>query len=172
NGVFTDGVQQEVPLYSVFNYGRPITSPNILPTISASEPSRLFPTAGYVNYNDVKMSSYYYSGLATATNASGTIIPINEFYVRDYVWLANYLSDWRVYTPISLGSVVNAKNNLNGTVTITFSQAHNLTRFQEHTYTFQSHEYWQLMYLYPLLLPFQHLTQTISCQHPLGRGAQ
>ena len=130
NGVFTDGVQQEVPLYSIFNYGRPLTSPNILPTISASEPSRLFPTAGYVNYNDVKMSSYYYSGLATATNASGTIIPINEFYVRDYVWLANYLSDWRVYSPVSLGSVVNAKNNLNGTVTITFSQAHNLTRFE------------------------------------------
>jgi hypothetical protein len=130
NGVFTDGVQQEVPLYSVFNYGRPITSPNILPTISASEPSSLFPTAGYVNYNDVKMSSYYYSGLATATNASGTIVPITEFYVRDYVWLADYLSDWRVYTPVSLGSVTNAKNNLNGTVTITFSQAHNLTRFQ------------------------------------------
>jgi hypothetical protein len=129
NGVFTDGVQQEVPLYSVFNYGRPITSPNILPTISASEPSSLFPTAGYVNYNDVKMSSYYYSGLATATNASGTIVPITEFYVRDYVWLANYLSDWRVYTPVSLGSVINAKNNLNGTVTITFSQAHNLTSF-------------------------------------------
>jgi len=130
NGIFTDGVQQEVPLYSIFNYGRPITSPNILPTISASEPSSLFPTAGYVNYNDVKMSSYYYSGLATATNASGTIVPINEFYVRDYVWLANYLSDWRVYTPVSLGSIINAKNNLNGTVTITFSQAHNLTRFE------------------------------------------
>jgi hypothetical protein len=35
-----------------------------------------------------------------------------------------------VYSPVSLGSVINAKNNLNGTVTITFSQAHNLTRFE------------------------------------------
>jgi hypothetical protein len=130
NGLYTDGVQQEVPLYSVFNYGTPITSPDILPTISTAQPSTLYPTAGYVNYNDVKMASYYYSGLYTAKNSAGTTIPINEFYVRDYVWLANYLSTWQVYTPNSLGSVINAKNNLNNTVTITFSQPHNLARYQ------------------------------------------
>ena len=130
NGTYTDGVQQEIPLYSVFNYGRPITSPNILPTISNLQPSNLYPTAGYVNYNDVKMASYFYSGLPTAQNFAGTTVPINQFYVRDYVWLANYLSTWQVFTPISLGSVINAKNNLNNTVTITFSQAHNLIRYQ------------------------------------------
>ena len=130
DGVYTDGVQQEIPLYSVFNYGRPINSPNVLPTISSSEPSSLLPTAGYVNYNDVKMSSYFYSGLANARDASNVRVPINKFYVRDYVWLANYLADWQVYTPVSLGSIVNAKNNLNGTVTITFTQAHNLTKYQ------------------------------------------
>jgi hypothetical protein len=130
NGTYTNGVQQEVPLYSVFNYGTPISSPDILPTISSSQPSSLYPTAGYVNFDDVKMASYFYSGLSNAQNAAGTVVPINEFYVRDYVWLANYLADWQVYTPASLGSIINAKNNLNNTVTITFSQAHNLTKYQ------------------------------------------
>ena len=130
NGIYTDGVQQEIPLYSITNYGRPISSPDVLPTISSTEPSTLLPTAGYVNYNDVKMSSYFYSGLANARNAANVRVPINQFYVRDYVWLANYLADWQVYTPVSLGSITNAKNNLNGTVTVTFSQAHNLTKYQ------------------------------------------
>jgi hypothetical protein len=76
------------------------------------------------------MASYFYSGLATARNSSGTVIPISQFYVRDYVWLANYLADWQVYTPASLGSIVNAQNNLNGTVTITFGQAHTLKTYQ------------------------------------------
>jgi len=129
-GNYQTGVQQEVWLYNLFNYGTPITSPNVLPTLATATPSTLYPTAGYVNYDDVKMASYYYSGLSTAQNSVGTTIPINEFYVRDYVWLANYLSTWQVYTPTSLGSVINAKNNLNGTVTITFSQAHNLKRYQ------------------------------------------
>jgi hypothetical protein len=130
SGVFIDGVQQQVPLYSVFNYGRPITTVDILPTISDLQLSSLYPTAGYVNLNDVKMASYFYSGLPTAQNAAGTTVPISQFYVRDYVWVANYLSTWQVYTPASLGSVINAKNNLNNTVTITFSQAHNLKRYE------------------------------------------
>jgi len=130
NGVAIDGVQQEVPIYSVFNYGRPITDVDILPTIANTYPSELYPTAGYVNYDDVKMASYYYSGLSTAQNSVGTTIPISEFYVRDYTWLANYLSDWKVYTPASLGSVIAAQNNLNGTVTIRFKQEHNLTTYQ------------------------------------------
>ena len=130
NGTFTDGVQQEVPLYSLFNYSTSITNPNILPIISPTQPSTLFPTAGYVNFNDVKMASYYYSGLPSARNVHGTLVPLSDFYVRDYAWIANYLSDWDVFTPISLGSIVLAKNNLNGTVTITFSEPHNLTKYQ------------------------------------------
>lgn len=130
NGIALDGVQQEVPIYSVFNYGRPINNVDILPTIADTEPSKLYPTAGYVNFNDVKLASYYYSGLPYAQNSVGSIIPISEFYVRDYAWLANYLSDWKVYTPASLGSVISAQNNLNGTVTLRFNQAHNLTSYQ------------------------------------------
>ena len=130
NGVYNEGVQQEVPIYSITNYGRPISNVDVLPTIEPTQPSTLLPTAGYVNFNDVKMASYFYSGLSNAINSVGTRIPINKFYVRDYAWLANYLSEWKVFTPASLGAVVNAKNNLNNTVTITFSQAHNLSRYE------------------------------------------
>jgi hypothetical protein len=130
NGVPNAGVQQEVPIYSITNYGRPINNVDVLPTIEPTSPYTLLPSAGYVNFNDVKMASYFYSGLATAINSSGTVVPINKFYVRDYVWLANYLSEWKVFTPASLGAVTNATNNLNNTVTITFSQEHNLIRYQ------------------------------------------
>lgn len=60
------------------------------------------------------MSSFYYSGLSTARNINGTLIPLSDFYVRDYAWVASYLSDWDVFTPASIGSIINAKNNLNG----------------------------------------------------------
>ena len=125
-----DGVQQEIPLYSIFNYGRPITNPNVLPEIASNTPSTLFPDAGYVNFDDVKMSSYYYFGLSSARSSTGTAIPLSQFYVRDYTWIANQFGTWTVLTPTSLGQVVNAKNNLNDTVTITFATPHNLTKYQ------------------------------------------
>ena len=130
NGIYTDGVQQEVPLYSLFNYGRPVTDPNILPQIPAVAPPTLLPDAGYVNFNDVKMSAFYYSQLASAVDKNGNVVPIQDFYVRDYLWLANYLEQWQVYTPASIGQVIYVKNNLNGTATITFNQPHNLVQYQ------------------------------------------
>lgn len=128
NGTTTAGVEQEISINNLFNYGRPINNPNVLPTVPSVEPSLLYPDAGYVNFNDVTMSAYYYSQLATAVDINNLIVPLAEFYVRDYVWLANYLGTWRVYTPSSLGQVTNAKNNLNGTVTVTFNTPHNLTK--------------------------------------------
>ena len=129
-GVYNRGVQQEVPLYSLFNYGRAITNVNVLSTTSAENISPVFPNAGYVNYNDVKMSAFFYSQLGVAVDKNGSIVPIQEFFVRDYVWLANYLEQWQVYTPVSMGQVTTARNNLNETVTITFNKPHNLTQYQ------------------------------------------
>ena len=130
NGIYTEGVQQEVPLYSLFNYGRSITNPNILSEVSSATPSMLFPDAGYVNFNDVKSSTFYYSGLPAAVDASGIVVPLSQLYARDYVWIANYQGTWQVYTPSSLGAVTAAKNNLNGTVTITFVNEHDLAQYQ------------------------------------------
>lgn len=129
NGVATEGAQQEVPLYSLFNYGRPVTTNEILQTLPPNTPNQVYMDAGYVNLNDVKLSSYFYSGLPNGTNKNGVVVPLSQLYVRDYVWLANYLSSWQILTPLSLGQVLFAKNNLNETVTITFDQPHNLKQF-------------------------------------------
>ena len=130
NGVHNDGVQQEVPIYSLYNYQQPITNPNILPTIHYLEQQKLLPDAGYVNYNDVKMSSYFYSGLPTAVDKNGNVVTIDNFYVGEYVWLANYLENWQVMTPYSIGQVVNVRSNTNNTCTVTFAQPHNLSQYQ------------------------------------------
>jgi hypothetical protein len=130
NGVYTPGSQQEVPIYSLFNYARPIDTPDILNTINPSTPSQLYPDAGYVNFDDVRMSSYFYSGLPLAIDKNNELIPINDFYVRDYAWLANYLEDWDVLTWTPVGRVIAVRSNLNSTATVTFAQPHGLSRLQ------------------------------------------
>jgi hypothetical protein len=130
NGSTFNGVQQVVTLNNVTNYTTPITDPNILSTISPSEPNKVYSDAGYVNFNDIKMTSYFYSGLPTAINTKGNIVPIQNFYVRDYAWLANFLESWDVFTPKSLGQVITVTNNLNNTITVTFANQHNLKQYE------------------------------------------
>jgi hypothetical protein len=123
-GTYTEGVQQEVPLYSVFNYGRPITNPNILPTLPANTPNKLYPDAGYVNFNDITTFGYYYNDLNLAQT------PLSQLYVGQYVWVADYNGTWQVYTPIANGNIIQVLNNLNGTVTLEFAEPHGLTKYQ------------------------------------------
>jgi hypothetical protein len=127
NGVWTDGVQQQVPLYSLFNYGRPITTANVLPTKDSTEPSKLLPAAGYVNFNDVKAHSYFYSGLAN--NA----VPLDRLYVGDYVWIANLQGKWNVQSLVSQGQLVGASNAISNVLTLTFKTPHNLSKYQPFT---------------------------------------
>jgi hypothetical protein len=127
-GIYTPGANQEVPTYSLYNYGRPITSPNILSTTSLTYPNPLYPNAGYVNFNDVEMASYYFSGLSAAVDANSIVVPINEFYVRDYMWLANFKEKWGVFSWKPIGQVLQVVGNLNGTAVVTFAQPHNLQR--------------------------------------------
>lgn len=138
DGDYTQGMQQYVPLNKIFNYSTPITDPNVLPTKPYS-PNTVYPDAGYVNFNDVKMSSYFYSDLPNAVNKQGNIIPIENVYVRDYIWLANYLGSWKVCTPDILinnynvssppPTVINLTTNPNGTATLTFNNNHGLQKY-------------------------------------------
>jgi len=123
-GDYTYGVEQEVPLYSVFNYGRPITDPNVLPTLPVDTPNKLYNDAGYVNFNDITTYGYYYNDLNTAQT------PLEKLYVGEYVWVADYNGTWQVYTPVSNGQLVQVINNLNNTVTLVFAEPHNLTKYQ------------------------------------------
>lgn len=130
NGVGTTGSMQEIPLNTLFNYGSQVSDPNILNTTTAEASSYLYPPAGYVNFNDVAMSSYFYAGLPRAVNASGTIVPIQNFYVGQYAWLANFLNKWDVFAWKSIGQVIQVQNNLNSTATVTFAEPHNLNKLQ------------------------------------------
>ena len=123
NGVYTQGIQQQVPLYNIFNYGRPITNPNVLPTLPIDTPNILFPDAGYVSFDDVKIHAYYYFGL------TGAETPITRLYQGDYVWIANLQGTWQIMSPLSLGTVVEARNLSNGTITIRFATAQTLAKY-------------------------------------------
>ena len=128
NGVGTLGSQQEVPIYNLYNYARPISSPDVLPTLTNSYTENLYPTAGYVNFNDVKMSSFYYSGLPLAVNQESIRVPIRDFYVRDYAWLANFKADWGVYAWKPVGRITGLRTNSDSTTTITFNKPHGLNK--------------------------------------------
>lgn len=124
DGSYTAGVQQNVPLYSIINYSRPVTNPNILPALPTDTPPKLYPSAGYVNFNDIKAYSYFYSGLNQAETT------LNQLYVGEYIWVADYLGTWQVYSPISIGQVINVINNQNGTATVQFDRPHQLVKYQ------------------------------------------
>ena len=125
NGVYTEGAQQEVPIYSLFNYGDTIIDPNVL-AITTDPYNNLYPSAGYANFNDVKMSSFYYGGLPNGVNRDGIVVPIQNFYVRDYLWLASFKEKWGIFSWSPIGEVVEVTANLNNTATVTFSKPHNL----------------------------------------------
>ncbi len=129
NGNDVPDAQQLVPLYSLYNYGRPITTPYILPTLALDTPNRVYPNAGYVNIDDVKMSAYFYSNLPTAVDKNGIVVPLGNLYVNDFIWIADYQSNWQVLTPASVGQVLQVRSNLNGTCTVTFKEEHNLSQY-------------------------------------------
>jgi hypothetical protein len=121
------GTMQVIPTYNLYNYGSAPASSNILTTLANSEPtSTLYPSAGYVNFDDVEMSAYFYSGLPLAVNGAGKAVPIQNFYVGQYLWLANFKERWEVYGWNCIGQVISIQNNLNQTVTVTFNQPHGL----------------------------------------------
>lgn len=122
--------QQVTQLYTVYNYGRQLTTSNILATIPDDQPN-LLPDAGYANFDDVKIAAYNYAALSKSTT------PITKLYRGDNVWLADYLGTWQMYSPVSLGlydgttcnggvQVIEVVNNLNNTATVIFNTAHDL----------------------------------------------
>ena len=130
NGSDTAGSMQEIPIYSLFNYGSQVTNPNILNTTTSEAASYMYPPAGYVNFNDVKMSSYFYAGLPRAVDISNAIVPIQNFYVGQYAWVANFLNKWDVFGWKSVGQITQVQNNLNSTATVTFAAPHNMSKLQ------------------------------------------
>jgi hypothetical protein len=117
-----NGSQQQIPLYKIKNYNRPLSNSEILPTLSYDYQEKL-PSAGYVNIDDVIQYGF------TVSDLSDTLI--YDLYKTDYLWIADKDNTWQVYTPVSYGAIViNVINNLNGTITVTFDKPHNLLKNQ------------------------------------------
>jgi len=129
DGNSVEGAQQLIPLYALFNYGRPVNNPNILPLADKENTNKVYTEAGYVNIDDVKMSAYFFSNLPTAVDKNREIVPISQLYAQDYIWLADYQASWQVLTPASIGQVLLVRNNLNNTCVIYFDREHNLNQF-------------------------------------------
>lgn len=126
SGEYTDGSHQEVSIKKLYNYGRPISTHNILSVIDTNSAGayETLPSAGYVNTNDVKIMSYYYSGLTSNT------VPLSKLNVWDNIWLADYSGTWQVSTPLVAGQVTRVTNFGNGFLNVEFDKPHSLSQYQ------------------------------------------
>jgi hypothetical protein len=134
---FQAGVQQKVSVGSksdLINYSRSPSSDKFLPTYDLTYvEERGLPTAGYVNIDDTTFQAYNLTDLNTNSDN------YDMLYRGDVVWVAHYYTNddtetikqgWDIFTPVSVNtSVTTAKNNLNGTVTLTFAGQHGLSKY-------------------------------------------
>lgn len=119
HGEELSGVQQIIQLYDLKNYGYAVNNTKILPTIPSTTESKL-PSAGYVNLDDISYTGYYISNLDDAS--------IGNLYKNDYIWIADKIGEWKVYTPMaSTSRLVNVINNLNNTCTFIFNGHHDFS---------------------------------------------
>ena len=121
------GLLQTVPLYGLTNFGSAITDINILPKKSLDYFEKL-PSAGYVNFNDIKMSGFTFDRLSVGA------LTANDIFQGDYLWIADDFGNWKVITPIPIGTidkhvnVINVRNNFNNTATFEFDSTHSLVK--------------------------------------------
>ena len=119
NGETVTGLQQVVQLHDLKNYSYAIQNLNILPTIPSTTDSKL-PSAGYVNIDDIRLTGYYISSLSNSE--------ITTLYKNDYIWIADKVGEWKVYTPVIIDArLLTVRNNLNNTCTFIFDEPHTLS---------------------------------------------
>lgn len=116
------GVQEQLFLRDLWNYGRPITNIHFLPTVNPEEPDAL-PSAGYAMYKDVNVSAFTVDSL---NNSAASMNGVNR---GNYMWIANDKSTWQVFSAEVVGAnIVRIDNNLEGTVSVHFDGKHNLAK--------------------------------------------
>jgi hypothetical protein len=118
------GSMQEIPIYALSNYGRVPNNINILPLLPSGTFNQL-PSAGYVNFEDIKTYSF------KVANLNQNEVSIYDIYKNEYIWIADFKGDWRIYATTSLNAnipvaIINVVNNLNDTCTVFFDKPHNL----------------------------------------------
>jgi hypothetical protein len=121
-GTDTGTVDQTVTRAELINYGVKPSTDAFLPAYTSSYiEQRGLPTAGYVNIDDTKFSVFNLMDLNYSAES------LSSLYRGDIIWVASHAGSWDIFTPVSVGTVATTvKNNLNGTITLTFDSAHGL----------------------------------------------
>ena len=113
---------QTVLISDIYKQSYKITNTNILPTIGSIPEDVGFPSAGYVNYDDVNLKVFDYNDLTNVVNDLDNIV------VGTNIWVAKANSyDWNIYrVNLVKSTLTTAVDNLNGTSTFTFDVPHGL----------------------------------------------
>jgi hypothetical protein len=127
-GTSVTGADQNINIndsLELINWEDKPMSANFLPLYDNSyNDERGLPSAGYVNLNDVKFTTYTLDGLNQNTAT------IDSIYRSNIIWVASHRGTWNVFTPQALGvPVVSVINNLDGTIQLNFESAHGLKQY-------------------------------------------
>jgi len=125
NSVPVTGVEQNVNVTNLINWGTQPTSQYFLPEFNnVYSDERGLPSAGYVNLNDVTYITF------NLTDLNNNPDSINTLYRSNIIWVASYMGSWDVFTPVPIGSqITQITNNLDNSVTVTFGQYHGLSKY-------------------------------------------
>jgi hypothetical protein len=119
----TTTANQQVLLSNLWKQSYKITSTDILPTTTTTPPDLALPSAGYVNYDDVSIRVFDFNDLTEV------VANLDQIQQGTNIWVAkSNRYDWNVYRTVLVpATLTQAKDNLNGRMTLTFSAQHGLT---------------------------------------------
>ena len=114
---------QQIFLSDVWRQSYKLTSPDFLPTTLTTNTDTALPSAGYVNLNDVDITTF-----DLGTNST-ILANIDSVRVGATIWVAkvnNY--DWDIYRCVSVpGYIDHVCDNLDGTSIVNFTKEHGLS---------------------------------------------
>jgi hypothetical protein len=113
---------QTVQVSEIWKQSYPITNSDILPTTFLNATDIQLPSAGYVNWDDADIKLFNFTDLDAIIN------DIENIYVGTSVWVAkDNAYDWNIYrNNLVIYSLVQVRDNLNGTCTLQFNGQHGL----------------------------------------------
>ena len=115
---------QSVEINNLWRESFKVTSPEIYPTTTVATTDTVLPSAGYVNVDDVDITVF-------SLNDPSTIAEnLDNIGVGTKIWVAKTNAyDWNVYRCNQVpGRITLVSDNLDGSSTVTFTKAHELSR--------------------------------------------
>ena len=119
----TSQADQTVLLSNLWKESYKIPNTNILTTTTVNPTDVALPGAGYVNIDDVDITVF------DITNIASLDANIDQIGVGTVIWVAKINDyDWGIYRTSKLpGYISSVSSNLDGTAVLTFTEPHNIT---------------------------------------------